>query len=58
MRPRLLLKPVMIAYRISRSEFALTADKVRIMFAHVSNAYLGDPTEDLDTLGIRYGYRF
>ena len=29
-----------------------------IMFDHVSNAYLADPNEGLDTLGIRYAYRF
>ncbi len=31
---------------------------ISIMFDHVSNAYLADPNEGLDTLGIRYGYRF
>ena len=29
-----------------------------IMFDHVSNAYLADPNEGLDTIGIRYTYRF
>jgi len=29
-----------------------------LMFDHVSNGYLADPNEGLDTLGIRYGYRF
>jgi len=29
-----------------------------IMFDHVSNAYLAEPNEGLDTIGIRYIYRF
>ncbi|MGD8273671.1 MAG: acyloxyacyl hydrolase [Desulfobacterales bacterium] len=29
-----------------------------IMFDHVSNAYLAEPNEGLDNLGIRYTYRF
>jgi hypothetical protein len=29
-----------------------------IMFDHVSNAYLAEPNEGLDTIGIRYTYRF
>ena len=29
-----------------------------IMFDHVSNAYLAEPNHGLDTLGIRYTYRF
>ena len=31
---------------------------ISIMFDHVSNAYLADPNEGLDTLGLRYSYRF
>ena len=31
---------------------------VSIMFDHVSNAYLADPNEGLDTVGLRYTYRF
>jgi lipid A 3-O-deacylase len=31
---------------------------VSIMFAHVSNAYLADPNEGLDVIGLRYSYRF
>ena len=31
---------------------------VSIMFDHVSNAYLADPNEGLDTIGLRYVYRF
>jgi hypothetical protein len=31
---------------------------ISIMFGHVSNAYLADPNEGLDTLGLRYSYRF
>lgn len=32
--------------------------RISLMFDHISNAYLADPNEGLDTLGIRYGYRF
>jgi lipid A 3-O-deacylase len=31
---------------------------VSIMFDHASNAYLADPNEGLDTIGLRYIYRF
>ena len=31
---------------------------VSVMFDHVSNAYLADPNEGLDTVGLRYTYRF
>ena len=31
---------------------------VSMMFDHVSNAYLADPNEGLDTIGLRYTYRF
>jgi hypothetical protein len=31
---------------------------VSIMFDHVSNAYLANPNEGLDTIGLRYSYRF
>jgi hypothetical protein len=31
---------------------------VSIMFDHVSNAYLARPNEGLDTIGVRYSYRF
>ena len=31
---------------------------ISLMFDHISNAYLADPNEGLDTLGIRYGFRF
>lgn len=32
--------------------------QISIMFDHISNAYLAAPNEGLDTLGLRYGYRF
>lgn len=32
--------------------------RVSLFFDHVSNAYLADENEGLDTLGIRYGYKF
>ena len=31
---------------------------ISMMFDHVSNAYLADPNEGLDTIGLRYIYRF
>jgi hypothetical protein len=31
---------------------------VSVLFDHVSNAYLADPNEGLDTIGVRYIYRF
>jgi hypothetical protein len=31
---------------------------ISLMFDHISNAYLADPNEGLDTLGLRYGFRF
>lgn len=31
---------------------------ISLMFDHISNLYLVDPNEGLDTLGLRYGYRF
>ena len=32
--------------------------RISMMFDHISNAYLASPNEGLDTLGLRYGYRF
>lgn len=32
--------------------------RLSLMFDHVSNAYLADPNDGLDTLGLRYGYLF
>ena len=31
---------------------------ISILFDHISNGYLAEPNEGLDTLGIRYGWRF
>jgi hypothetical protein len=31
---------------------------ISLYFDHVSNGYLASPNEGLDTLGIRYGYKF
>ncbi len=31
---------------------------ISFMFDHVSNAYLAEPNEGLDTMGLRYSYRF
>ena len=32
--------------------------RLSVMFDHISNGYLADPNEGLDTLGIRYGILF
>lgn len=44
--------PAEIGWRFDRHH------SVSIFFDHVSNAWLADPNEGMDTLGIRYGYRF
>ena len=35
-----------------------TRHRISILFAHISNAYLADPNEGLDGLGVRYGIQF
>jgi lipid A 3-O-deacylase len=35
-----------------------TRHRISILFAHISNAYLADPNEGLDVLGVRYGIQF
>lgn len=32
--------------------------RVSLMFDHISNAYLADPNDGMDTLGLRYGFMF
>jgi len=32
--------------------------RLSLMYDHISNAYLADPNEGLDSFGVRYGYRF
>ncbi len=50
---RLLFRiPIEVGYAMNRHH------RLSIAFAHVSNAYLADPNEGLDTLGFRYSYRF
>lgn len=44
--------PIEAGYRMS------DRDTVSVFFDHVSNAWLASPNEGMDTLGIRYGYRF
>jgi len=44
--------PIEAGYRINEQ------DSVSVFFDHVSNAWLASPNEGMDTLGIRYGYRF
>ncbi len=50
---RVLLRiPIEIGYSITDHY------EISILFEHISNAYLADPNEGLDTLGLRFGYRF
>jgi lipid A 3-O-deacylase len=35
-----------------------TRHRISILFAHISNAYLADPNEGLDVVGVRYGFQF
>ena len=50
---RLLFRiPMEVGYTLNRHH------RLSIAFAHASNAYLADPNEGLDTLGLRYSYRF
>lgn len=50
---RVLLRiPVEIGYAITGHH------RIMILFDHVSNAYLANPNEGMDTLGVVYGYRF
>ena len=44
--------PIEVGYALTKHH------RVSIAFDHVSNAYLADPNDGLDTLGLRYGYRF
>lgn len=44
--------PAEIGYRFDAHH------SVSVYFDHVSNAFLADENEGLDTLGLRYGYRF
>jgi hypothetical protein len=44
--------PIEIGYSITEHH------RLMVTFDHVSNADLADPNEGLDTLGVRYGYRF
>ena len=44
--------PIELGYALSKNH------AVSVMFDHISNAYLERPNEGLDTLGLRYGYRF
>lgn len=36
----------------------LERHRLSILFDHVSNAYLAEPNDGLDTLGVRYGFQF
>ncbi len=44
--------PIEIGYAAKRHH------RISIMFDHISNGYLANPNQGLDTLGLRYGYRF
>lgn len=49
-----------LLFRVSFELGVTVADhhRLSVMFDHISNAYLADPNEGLDTLGVRYGYLF
>lgn len=49
-----------VLFRVSFELGVTVADhhRLSLMFDHISNGYLADPNEGLDTLGLRYGYRF
>lgn len=44
--------PIELGYRFDEQR------SVSLFFDHVSNAWLASPNEGMDTLGIRFGYRF
>jgi len=44
--------PLELGYRLDEKH------SVSFFFDHVSNAWLASPNEGMDTLGIRYGFRF
>jgi hypothetical protein len=44
--------PIEIGYALNEHH------RLSILYEHLSNGYLTSPNEGLDTLGIRYGYRF
>ena len=44
--------PIEIGFTISQRH------RISILFDHISNAYLADPNEGMDTIGLRYGYQF
>lgn len=44
--------PIEIGYSITEHH------RLMVTFDHISNADLASPNEGLDTLGVRYGYRF
>ena len=54
----LLGSPILFRISIEPGYTFRSHHRVSLMFDHVSNGYLADPNEGLDTLGIRYGYRF
>jgi len=45
--------PIEVGYRFDGGPHA-----VSVYFDHISNAYTADENEGMDTLGLRYGYRF
>ena len=54
----LLGSPILFRISIEPGYTFMDHHRVSLMFDHVSNGYLADPNEGLDTLGLRYGYRF
>ncbi|MFC1494141.1 acyloxyacyl hydrolase [Thermodesulfobacteriota bacterium] len=44
--------PIEIGYALNKRH------RLLITFEHISNAYLADPNEGMDSLGLKYSYRF
>ena len=42
----------------SRSGCGSTRNSISVYFEHMSNGFLADSNEGLDSIGVRYGYRF
>jgi len=54
----LLGSPVLFRISIEPGVTFRNRHRLSVLFDHVSNGYLADPNEGLDTIGFRYGWRF
>jgi len=57
-KSNLLGSPVLFRLSIEPGITFKTHHRISLLLDHVSNGYLIDPNEGLDTLGVRYGYQF